>query len=317
MAAPTGNVSETGIAGLKLGGGLGWLRRKYGMSVDNLLSVDIVTANGRHLHASDRENADLFWAVRGGVGNFGVASRFEFRLHGVGPEVMFLTTMYPTSLGRDVLSAWRDRTLTASKEASTDCLFWTIPALPPFPEPLHNTPVVVTAGMYVGTADEGAQVFEPLRELHEPLIDMTGPMPYARVQSMFDPFFAPGSRHYWKSLYMDELSDEATTAIIGRASQRPSLRTMVPIRHLGGAISCMADRETAVSNWGAQYLLSVDSTWDFAADDERNIAWTRPFWQEMHAHSGGVDLNVPGMGEEGQALLQAAHGSNYQRLVVL
>jgi hypothetical protein len=147
---------------------------------------------------------------------------------------------------------------------------------------------------------------------------MTGSMPYVAVQNMFDPFFGPGSRHYWKSLYMDELSDEAITAIVGQASQRPSARTLVPIRHLGGAISRVADTDTAVANRGAQYLFSADSTWDAPAEDLRNIAWTRQFWQEMHHFSGGgIYLNFPGMGEEGQALIQGAHGPNYQRLVYL
>lgn len=318
LATPTGNVSETGIAGLTLSGGLSWLRRQYGMTVDNLLAVEIVTAGGRLLRASATENPDLFWGVRGGGGNFGVVTRFEFRLHAVGPEVLFLTTMYPVELAQNVLTAWRDWTRSAPEAASTDCLFWSIPASPPFPEPLHNRPVVAVAGMYAGPVEVSGPIFQPLRELGEPLIDLTGPMPYVVVQSMFDPFFGKGARQYWKALYLDELSDRAIAAIVARATTRPSPRTLVPVRHLGGAISRVADTETAVANRSAQYLFSADSSWDNPDDDETNLTWTRRFWQEMHRFSaGGVYLNFPGLGEEGQTLVQAGYGPNFERLVAL
>lgn len=318
LATPTGNMSRTGIAGLTLSGGLSWLRRKVGMSVDNLLAVEIVTADGRLRRASQDENEDLFWGVRGGGGNFGVVTSFEFRLHPVGPEILFLTTMYPIDLGQKVMTAWREWTLTAPEEASTDCLFWSIPASPPFPEPLHGAPVVVVAGMYAGPKEEGVEAFQPLRQIGEPLIDMTGPMAYTEAQSMFDPFFAEGSRQYWKSLYLDDLSDEAIATIVDRAKQRPSPRTLVPIRHLGGAISRVGETETAVGNRSAQYLFSADSTWDDPDDDEANVTWTRSFWREMHRFShGGIFLSFPGMGEEGQQLVEAAHGPNHERLVAL
>lgn len=318
LATPTGNVSKTGIAGLTLNGGLSWLRRKAGMSVDNLLAVEIVTADGRLRRASEDENADLFWGVRGGGGNFGIVTNFEFRLHHIGPEILFLTTMYPIDLGERVLTAWRDWTLSAPEAASTDWLFWSIPGSPPFPGPLHGTPVVVVGGMYVGPTEEGLDVFRPLREVGEPLIDMTEPMPYTRAQSMFDPFFEDGLRQYWKSLYLDELSDEAIATIVEQAKQRPSLRTMVAIRHLGGAISEVGDTETAVANRSAQYLFSADSTWDDPADDEANVNWTRQFWRTMHRYSDrGAFLSFPGLGEDGEKLVKAAHGPNYERLVTI
>jgi FAD/FMN-containing dehydrogenase len=318
LATPTGNVSATGIAGLTLSGGLGWLRRKYGMSVDNLLAVEMVTADGRLLRASQTEHPDLFWGVRGGGGNFGIVTRFEFRLHEVGPEVLFLTTMYPMAQAQEVLTAWRDWTLTAPEEASTDCLLWNIPASPPFPKSLHRTPVVILAGMYLGPAEEGLRLFQPLRALGDPVLDLTGPRSYLAVQSMFDPFFPNGLRYYWKSLYMDDINAEASAAIVRRARQRPSPQTLIPIRHIGGAISRVGDTGTAIANRRAQYLLSVDSTWDDPADDEKNIAWTRQVWAEMHQFSdGGVYLNFAGLGEENQTLVQAAHGANYARLVEL
>lgn len=320
LATPTGNVSETGIAGLTLSGGLSWLRRKYGMSVDNLLAVEVVTADGRRLRASATEHADLFWGVRGGGGNFGIVTSFEFRLHAVGPEVAFLTTMYPEPLARDLLRTWRDWTRTAPDDASTDFLFWCIPAAPPFPEPLHGTRVAVVAGMYAGAVEDGLAVFQPLRALAEPLIDMTGSLPYVVVQSMFDPFFSKtlGLHHYWKSLYLDELSDAAVDTIVAHAARRPSTRTLIPVRHIGGAISRVADDATPIANRAARYLFSADSSWADPADTERNIAWTRQFWTAMHRFSGGgVYLNFTGLGEEGQALARAAYGANYEQLVAL
>lgn len=318
LATPTGNVSATGIAGLTLNGGLGWLRRKHGMSVDNLLAVELVTADGRFLRASKTEHPNLFWGVRGGGGNFGIVTAFEFSLHKVGPEVLFLTTMYPMRLGQEVFTGWRDWTLTAPEQASTDCLFWSVPASPPFPDTLHDTPVVIVGGMYAGPVDEGLSLFQPLRQLGEPLIDMTGPMPYLAVQSMFDSFFPAGLRHYWKSLYMDEISDEGIAAIAAQAALRPSPRTLIPIRHIGGAISRVGDRDTAIANRRAEYLLSIDSTWDDPTGDELNIAWTRQFWSDMRPFSGGgIYLNFGGFSEEGQEVIQAAYGANHERLTAL
>lgn len=216
------------------------------------------------------------------------------------------------------MTAWRDWTLSAREEASTDCLFWSIPASPPFPEALHGTRVVLVGGMYAGSKEEGLKAFRPLREIDEPLIDMTGPMPYVRAQSMFDPFFQAGSRQYWKSLYLDELSDDAIATIVDQAKRRPSPRTLVPIRHLGGAISRVGDTETAAANRSAQYLFSADSAWDDPADDEANVTWTRRFWQTMHRFTErGAFLSFPGMGEEGRQLVESAHGPNYERLAAL
>jgi FAD/FMN-containing dehydrogenase len=316
LATPTGNVSKTGIAGLTLSGGLGWLRRKHGMGIDNLVAVEMVTAGGRRLRASEDENPDLFWAVRGGGGNFGVVTRFEFRLHPVGPEVAFLAAIYPATEAPAILTAWRDWTLSAPEEASTDCLFWTIPAADPFPEALHNRPVVILGGLYAGPVVEGLHHFQSLRRLAEPLADMSGLMPYVAAQQLFDAFFPEGMYHYWKSLYLENLNDAAVETILEQGSQRPSPQTLIPIRHLGGAISRVADSATAVANRSAPYLISVDASWTEAADSERNVAWARRSWADMHRHTrGGVYLNFGGLGEEGPQLLQAAYGSNYERLL--
>jgi hypothetical protein len=282
LATPTGNVSTTCIADLTLSGGLGWLRRKHGLSVDNLLAVDIVTADGQLLRASQTEHPDLFWGVRGGGSNVGIVTSFEFRLHDVGPEVLFLTTLYPLAQAQEVLTAWHDWTLTAPEEASTDCLVCNIPASPAFPESLHQTPVVMLAGMYSGPVEEGMWLFQPLWELGDPVLDLTGPMPYLAGQTMFDPFYPEGFRPYSKSLYIEAINNEMIATIVARAAERPSPRTLVSIRHMGGAISRIGDTETAVANRRAQYLLSVDSTWDDPAGDEKNITWTRRFWSDIH-----------------------------------
>jgi len=320
LATPTGNVSETGIAGLTLGGGLSWLRRKYGMNIDSLLSTQVVTAGGRILTANKMENADLFWGLRGGGGNFGIVTSFEFQLYPVGPELYFVAAMYPFEQARSVLQAWRAFTATAPDEASTDAFIWRIPPVPAFAQAHHHKTIVGVAGMYAGPVAEGEQLLQPLRELSTPLIDMSGPMPYVAAQSAFDAFFpAHQLRYYWKSVYLSSLSDEVIEAIVSWAASRPSPLTFIPIRHLGGAISRVSNQATPISNRQAPYLLSIDMTWVDPANTERNITWTRNFWEAMQPYSSnsGIYLNFAGLGEEGKGLLQGAHGQNYEQLVEL
>lgn len=319
LATPTGNVSETGIAGLTLGGGLSWLRRKVGMNIDSLLSAEVVTADGRSLTASATENADLFWAIRGGGGNFGVVTEFTFRLYPIGPEVMFVAVMYPYAQVRQVLQAWRAFTAAAPEEVSSDALIWRIPPAPLFPTHAHGEAVVGVAAMYAGPVDEGMRVLQPLRTMGAPLIDMSGPMPYLAAQSAFDPLFpAHQQRYYWKSLYLDNLDRQLIDTLLDWAEASPSPQLFVPIRHLGGAISRVAEEATAVSNRLAPYLLSIDMTWVDPADDARNIEWTQACWRDLQRFStGGVYLNFAGMGEEGKKLAESAHGANYRRLAAL
>ncbi len=221
LATPGGEVSETGIAGLTLGGGIGLLRRKYGLSCDNLLSADVVSADGLLLTASETENADLFWGIRGGGGNFGVVTTFEYRLHSVGPEVMSAAVMYPFERARELLSAWRDYTEQAPDEVTSEVLLWSIPDIPDFPEELRGEPTVVVAGMYAGPAEVGEREVRPLREFGTPLVDLSGVQPYTAAQSDFDAFFPEGLLYYWKSLYR-HLDDEAIAAMVVHAEDRPS-----------------------------------------------------------------------------------------------
>jgi FAD/FMN-containing dehydrogenase len=318
LATPGGEVSETGIAGLTLGGGIGLLRRKYGLSCDNLLSADVVSADGRLLTASERENPDLFWAIRGGGGNFGVVTSFEYRLHRVGPEVIVAAVMYPFEQARGLLQAWRDYTGQAPDEVTSEILLWSIPDIPDFPEELRGEPTVLVAGMYSGPAEPGERALSPLREFGTPLVDLSGPQPYTAAQSDFDAFFPEGLLYYWKSLYLDHLDDEVINAMVVHAENRPSPQTALIVRHLGGAISRIAEEATAYANRGAMFNLSVDSIWGDPTHSERNIAWTREAWADMREFSdGGIYLNFAGFLEEGEELLHGAYGENYERLVAL
>jgi FAD/FMN-containing dehydrogenase len=319
LATPGGVVSTTGVGGLTLHGGWGWLRRKYGYCVDNLLSVDIVTADGAVHTASEAENADLFWAVRGAGSNFGVVTSFEFRLHPVGPEVAFAAPLYALEDAERVLPAWRDFMNEAPDEVSSSALFWSIPAVEAFPPELHGRAVHGLVAAYAGDAAEGERLLRPLRELATPLLDLSGTMPYAVLQSAFDPFFPKGWLYYWKSLSMDRLDDEAIGAMIGYAHHRPSPNTLMALWHLeGGAAERVESSATAFGSRDSPYLLSFDTTWTDPADTDRCIGWTRAAWADMRRFgSGGLYLNFAGFGEEKEALVRAGYGANYERLAKL
>jgi FAD/FMN-containing dehydrogenase len=312
-------VSLTGVAGLTLCGGLGWLRRTHGMSCDALVSVDIVTADGSFVTASITENPDLFWAVRGGGGNFGVVTSFEFELYPVGPMVTLCAPFYPLNDGAgDLVRRWRDFMAEAPEDISSNLLFWSIPAHPSFPEEFQGTPVVITAAVHSGALDDGERLLQPLRGLGEPVLDLSGPVPYNGVQTAFDPLFVKGERlNYWKSLYLDGLDDEAIRRIVARARDRPNPWALIALWHLGGAMNRVDPAETALGVRDAAYLYSLDTSWTDHADDARAIAWTREAWAEMQGHSrGGSYLNFPGQGEEGEKLMRASYSdANYERLV--
>ncbi|WP_458209129.1 FAD-binding protein [Haladaptatus sp. NG-SE-30] len=320
LATPGGVVSTTGIAGLTLGGGLGWLRCKYGLSIDNLRSVDIVTADGEFLTACGTENRELFWGIKGGGGNFGVVTSFEYRLHPVGPEVMFAGAMYPLETARDILPAWREYMADAPEEVTAEAAFWSIPEVPDFPEETHGEPIVALLAVHCGSVETGRRVLQPLREFDDPLIDLSGPTPYIQVQQMFDPFLPEGElNYYWKSIELDSLDDEVIDAVVTAAENRPSPQTIMPVWHLGGEMKRVGPTKTAYGDRSTTYLLSIDSTWDDPADTEENIAWTREVWADMHRFSdGSLYLNFPGFNEEGEELVRAATGEqNHERMVAL
>jgi FAD/FMN-containing dehydrogenase len=318
LAVPGGVVSTTGVAGLTLHGGVGHLRRKYGLSIDSLLSVDIVTADGQFRRASVTENEDLFWAVRGAGSNFGVVTSFEFEAHPVGPMVMVGATFYPFADARTILPAWRDFMAAAPEELSSLAICWSIPPHEPFPPELHGTPIVAVAAAYCGPVEEGEQVVQPLRELAEPLVDASGPWPWLGLQSGFDAIFPKGELRYWKSRALAELSDEAIGDIIELAGRRPSQLTDIVIWHHGAAMSRVGETETAYGGRDAQFLVTAEANWTDPAQNDEAISWAREVWDAMERHStGGVYLNFPGLGEEKEALARAGYGVNYERLVAL
>jgi FAD/FMN-containing dehydrogenase len=315
LATPGGVISSTGVGGLTLHGGWGWLRRKYGYCVDNLLSVDIVGADGELRVASATENPDLFWAIRGAGSNFGVVTSFEFRLHPVGPMVAMCAAFYALEDAEQVLPAWRDFMASAPDDISSNMLFWGIPAVDAFPEELHGKAVAIVAAMHAGPAEEAERTLQPLRALATPVLDLSGSMPYAVLQSAFDPFFPKGWLYYWKSLYLSALEGDALTATIRYARERPAPTALVALWHLGGAAGKIAGERTAFGTRDAPFLLSFDTTWTDPKDTEANIAWTRHAWAEMRQFGpGGLYLNFAGFGEEKEALVRAGYGENYERL---
>ncbi len=316
LATPGGVVSTTGIAGLTLGGGLGWLRRKYGLSCDNLISADVVTADGELREASTDENPDLFWALRGGGGNFGVVTSFEYELHEVGPIVMMAVTMYPIEAAAEVLSAWRDFMEAAPEEISSQALLWTVPEVEAFPAEAWGRNVVVVAAMHAGPADEGERALQPLREVTTPVVDLSGRVPYATGQTMFDPFFPKFERsYYFKSRDLAGFSDEVIDALIEGASDRALPTVLIVIWHYGGAMRRVGLEETAFPGRDTPYLFSVDAVWDDPAETERVIAWSRSYLEEMKPYTtDGMYVNFPGFGEEGETMVHSAYGPNYERL---
>ena len=317
LATPGGEVSQTGVTGLTLGGGLGWLRRKHGLSCDNLLAVDLVTPDGAFRRVSETEHSDLFWALRGGGGDVGVVTAFTFQLHPVGPEVMYLSVAHPLDEKNApaLLREWRDVVATMPDEATAAANLWSVPPLPDVPEELHGEPVLIFEGVYAGSVEEGERVFNPIRQIGTPIVDESGPLPFAAVQSAVDDLVPDGDLYYWKSLYLKGLSDEAIDAIVTVALDRPSDRTLVVLRQLGGAMSRVPAEATAFGDRSAPFHLSLDAIWSDPADSDRIIEWTRAKWDDLQPFStGGFYVNFPGFWEEEDALQRAAYGGNYDRL---
>ncbi len=318
LAVPGGVVSTTGVAGLTLHGGIGHLRRKYGLTIDNLLSVDIVTADGVLRRASASENEELFWAVRGAGSNFGVVTSFEFQAHPIGPEVMVAAVFYPFERAREILPAWRDFMATAPDEVSSIAICWSIPPGEPFPPALHAAPVVAVAAAYAGPVAEGEPAVQPLRDLGEPLIDLSGPWPWRGLQSGFDAMFPKGAFYYWKGRVLAELTEAAIDDIVEFAGRRPSPLSDVIVWHHGGAMSRVGESETAYGGRDAAFLVTAEASWHDPSLTDEAVLWAREVWAGLERHStGGVYLNFPGLAEEKEALVRAGYGANYERLAEL
>jgi len=317
LVTPGGVVSDTGVAGLTLGGGYGWVRRRHGLSCDNVVSAHIVCADGELRSASRDVNPDLFWAIRGGGGNFGVVTAFEFALHPLGPEVAFAATFYPLEQVADVMRAWRAYVAGAPDEVTSVVVTLTFPADPAMPPAVQGRPVAIVGGVYAGNADEGMRVMQPLRELGTPLFDMSGATPFIEVQSGFDWLFPRNAqRSYWKSQYLDELSDGAVEAIAAAALSRPSPVAVVATFHMGGAIRYVDPDATAFWQRSPEFMVSVDGNWADAEHDDAVVEWVRARWAEIREFgTGAVYLNFTGLSDEPlDAGVDSAFGRNLRRL---
>lgn len=318
LATPGGVVSTTGIAGLTLGGGYGYIRRKHGLSCDNLVSAEVVTADGQVLTANESENEDLFWALRGGGGNFGVVTSLEFQLHPIGPIVNLIATMYPLEQVSEILPIWRDFMTGAPPEFSCNFLCWSVPDVDIFPPEVRNRNVAIVSGVHCGPLEEGAEFVQPLRELGEPVLDLSGQLPFTAVQTLFDWAFPNGELyHYWKSLYVNEINDEVITIINDTVQDRPASSILFDIWAMGGAISHIAAEATAMGDRSAPWTFVFNTTWSDPALEEACIEWTRDFYDELQPYSpGGSYLNFPGFMEE-EGLVEKAYGRNYARLAAI
>jgi FAD/FMN-containing dehydrogenase len=324
LATPLGVVSETGVAGLTLGGGYGWLRRKYGLACDNLLSAQVVCADGQVRTASAEVNPDLFWAIRGGGGNFGVVTSFTFGLHPLGPIVAFAGAFYALADAVPVLRGYREFFDDAPDEVTGEAILFPsrFPADPHLPEPVHEQQSLVVAAVYAGDADEGMIALQPLRELATPLADISQPMPYTVVQSAFDAFFPRGQlQAYWKSSYVGDLSDEAIDLIVARAEQRRAGSgfelAWLDTYPMGGAVDRVGAAETAFSQRSAPYLVSIGANWSDSSENEEQIAWVRESWSELTTRFGTGSGYLNFLGRDDEPLdsgVDEAHASNLRRL---
>jgi FAD/FMN-containing dehydrogenase len=317
LAATGGFVSVTGVSGLTLGGGLGWLVRKHGLALDNLLSAEVVLADGRLVTASARENDDLFWAIRGGGGNFGVVTSFEFRAHPVA-TVLAGIVLHPATAAAGAIRRWRDLEATAPDESTQGALLFHFPDDLSTPAPLRGAAIVGLGGVYAGPVEEGEKVLRPLREYGPPLADMFQAMPYNAAQRMADFLWPPGLHSYWKSSYLTELNDAAIDILVDYFARVPSPRTVIVLEHNGdSAWDRVPDSATAFGHRAWPYNFVVTSAWSDPKDAERNIAWTRELFDAMRPFAAqGAYVNYLG-GDEGTDGLKAAYGAKLARLAAL
>jgi FAD/FMN-containing dehydrogenase len=313
LATPLGINSTTGVAGLTLGGGFGWLSRKYGMTIDNLESAEVVTATGKVVRASWTEHPDLFWALRGGGGNFGVVTRFEFRLHRVGPDLLSGLIVYPLSEAKSVLQQYRDFAADAPDELSVWAILRLAPPLPFLPPEVHGKGIVALALLYAGDPRQGERLIAPLRKLGTSLGEHVGVQPYTAWQQAFDPLLTAGARNYWKSHNFSILGDGLFDTILEYIERPPSPQCEIFIGALGGATMRPSPESSAYPHRDVQFVINVHGRWESQADDARCIRWARDFFSASAPFaSGGVYVNFLTADESNR--VRAAYGSNYNRL---
>ena len=306
LALTGGLMSTTGIAGFTLGGGIGWLMRKYGLTCDNLEAVDLVTADGRLVRASEHENPELYWGLRGGGGNFGIVTSFEFRLHRVGPTVLAGPIFFPGDQATQILRGYREYTADLPDEMTTLVNLTTAPPAPFLPADVHGKKVVAVVGVYAGPPEEGRRIAEPLRHLGTPITDLNGPMPYTVMQSLLDGLFSAGARNYFKAGYLAGLSDEAIDTLVRFHGPSTSPNSEIHIQHLGGAVGRVPDGATAFGGRGAPYLMNVVARWTDPGTDDAQIAWARDLYAAAEPFTtGGTYVNFL---SEGDDRVAAAYG---------
>ena len=317
LAVTGGRVSTTGIAGLTIGGGSGWLERKCGYTADNLLSVELVTADGEILIASENENPHLFWGIRGGGGNFGIVTRFEFRLHPIGPMVLGGMLLHPASIAPAVLRNFRDVMTSAPDEIGSSVVLFTAPPEDVVPDPLRGQPAVAVGLCYAGSLDEGVEALRPLREFEPSAIDLIEPMPYTAVQQLTDPGSPAGLHNHFASDYLPGLPDEAIEILCRYHLSTPSPMTDIVVLPGGGAIGRVQRDRLGFRQRQAPFNYVIHSKWTEQREDETNIGWARELRAELAPFdSGGVLLNF--IGDEGQDRVVAAYGPEaYARLQAL
>jgi FAD/FMN-containing dehydrogenase len=316
LATPLGVNSTTGIAGLTLGGGFGWLSRRFGLTIDNLLSAEVVTAEGEIVRAGEQENPDLFWAIRGGGGNFGIVTSFEFRLHPVGPEVLSGLVVHPLAGARDVLRFYRDFLPTTPEAYSCWFVLRRAPPLPFLAPEWHGRPILALAMCWSGDLADGERVAAPLRAFGAPLADVVAPNPYADWQTVLDPLLAPGLRNYWKSHDFLELSDGLIDVLLEYTERIPDPNCEIAFAQVGGAVSRVPLDATAYTHRDAQFVMNVHGRWADPALDQTCIGWARALFRASTPFAtGGAYVNF--LTEEEGDRVRAAYGPNYARLVEL
>jgi FAD/FMN-containing dehydrogenase len=317
LAVTGGRVSTTGVAGLALGSGSGWLERKYGFVCDNLVAAELVTADGRQITTSESEHPELFWGLRGGGGNFGIVTAFHFRLHDLGPVVLGGVLMYPAAMASELVRFYRDFMADAPDEVGSGLAFVCAPPVEFVPEPVRGQPVVLVLVLYAGPVGDGEAALAPLRAFGPPAVDMVGEMPYVAIQQLLDPPNPKGMRNYWTADFYDSMPDDAVDVLVTKATQPVSPLSQMILVPGGGAVARVDEEATAFGQRRAPWNIHYLSMWADAADDERNIAYTRDISAAMKPWSTGrVYLNF--IGDEGPGRVEAAFGpEKYKRLQVL
>jgi FAD/FMN-containing dehydrogenase len=317
LATTGGLVSSTGIAGLTLGGGIGWLMRKHGLAADNLIAADVVTADGRLVHASKDDNAELLWGLRGGGGNFGVVTSLEYQLHEVGPMITGGAVFYPADKAADVLRVYRGWVGTAPDELTTLVNMLTCPPAPFLPEDWHGKPLVAVIGLHAGPADAAERALRPLREIATPVADLFGPMPYVAMQSLVDPLWGPGAHSYMKAGFMSGLDDAAIDTLVAQHASVTSPKTEIHIQHLGGAVARQAPDATPFGGRNAPFVLNIIAS-TFTPDGyDEAVDWAQDTYTALgSALTGSTYVNF--LSDEGEERIRAAYGpETYRRLVAL